>query len=99
MQGWTAWMGWGGPVGVLWMLGLLALIVLAAIALARTLLPDHREGRGRDETPDDAQTALRLRFANGEIDETEFLSRRASLERETRTMSTRHPSPTSGGPR
>jgi uncharacterized membrane protein len=99
MQGWPAWMGWGGPVGVLWMLGLLALIVVAAIALARTLLPDPRDGHGRDETPDDAQSVLRLRFANGEIDETEFLNRRAALEHEARTMSTHHPSPTPGGPR
>ncbi len=102
MHGWSAWMGWGGPTGVVWMLALLALTVLAAVALARTLLPDPRrprDERGRDEAHDDALRVLRLRFANGEIDETEFLSRRAALERENRPLPTARPSPTPGGPR
>lgn len=74
MHGWSGWMGWGGGLGVLWMLLLVGLTVAAAVALARVLLP--RSGARRD---DDALSALRARFARGEIDEAEYNARRATL--------------------
>jgi putative membrane protein len=75
--GWMAWGGLGGAVGLLLAL---ALAVLAAVALTRVLLP-----RPPDPTvPDTALDVLRTRFASGEIDEAEYLRRRATLSHSNR---------------
>ena len=73
-NGWNGWMGWGSGMGILWMLLLVGLTVAAAVAVARVLLP--RSGAPRD---DDALSALRTRFARGEIDEAEYDARRTAL--------------------
>lgn len=66
------WMAWSG---VWWWPLILTLTILAAVALARALLP-----RPHDPTrPDPALEVLRTRFASGEIDEAEYLRRRAAL--------------------
>jgi uncharacterized membrane protein len=75
--GWMAWGGVGGAVGLLLAL---SLTVLAAIALTRVLLPGPRPPPAGDRTgPDTALDVLRTRFASGEIDEAEYLQRRATL--------------------
>jgi uncharacterized membrane protein len=67
------WMTWG--VGAwAWLLAL-SLVVAAAILVSRALLP-----RPPERPPDDvALDVLRTRFASGEIDEAEYLHRRAAL--------------------
>ncbi len=71
------WMAWGGVGNALTWLVALALMVAAAVAISRTLLP-----RPRDPHPSDvALDVLRTRFASGEIDEAEYLQRRATLTR------------------
>lgn len=73
-------MAWGGVWGALWMLLLLALTVLGGVALVRALLPKPR-GPGQDDV---ALDVLRSRYAKGEIDEAEYLHRRANLQHEHR---------------
>ena len=75
MHGWNGWMGWGSGIGVLWMVLLVALTVAAAVALTWLLVP--RLGTPRPD--DDAQSALRARFARGEIDEAEYRARLSIL--------------------
>jgi uncharacterized membrane protein len=69
------WMAWGGLGSALGWLAALALTIAVAVALARALLPRPPEPRG----PDVALDVLRTRFAGGEIDESEYLQRRAAL--------------------
>jgi len=72
--GWTAWGSVGSALG--WLTAL-ALTVAAALALARALLPRPRDPQGHDVALD----VLRTRYASGEIDEAEYLHRRATLSR------------------
>jgi putative membrane protein len=73
------WMAWGGGGAWTWLLTL-TLVVVAAILVTRLLLP-----RPSDRSPDDAALdVLRTRFASGEIDEAEYLHRRATLSRPDR---------------
>ena len=76
-------MGGMGGMGMIWMLvwGLvgLALLVLAVVGvvwLVRRTGPSDQGGSGR-ETPEDL---LRRRYAAGELDEDEYLQRRAGLK-------------------
>ncbi|MFO8149506.1 MAG: SHOCT domain-containing protein [Trueperaceae bacterium] len=71
-------MAWGGVWGALWMLLLLALTVLGGVALVRALLPKPRS----PDQDDVALDVLRSRYAKGEIDEAEYLHRRANLRHE-----------------
>lgn len=81
-EGMDADMGMGG-MGMVWMLvwGLvgLALLALAVVGLVwlvrRTGSVD--QGGSRPETPEDV---LRRRYAAGELDEDEYLRRRAGIE-------------------
>jgi len=68
-------MAWGGVGGVLWLLLLLGLTVAAAVAVARYILPTSSASSRADPALD----VLRTRFASGEIDEAEYLRRRAAL--------------------
>ena len=68
-------MAWGGAWGAAWLLLLLGLTVAAAVVVARYLLPTPRASAGADPALD----VLRTRFASGEIDEAEYLRRRAAL--------------------
>jgi len=71
------WMTWGGGGSALAWLLTLTLVVAAAVLVTRALLP-----RPHDRAPDDAALdVLRTRFARGEIDEAEYLHRRATLSR------------------
>jgi uncharacterized membrane protein len=80
--GWLAWGGVGGAVGLLLVV---ALTVLAAVALTRVLLPGPRPPPASDlGRPDAALDVLRTRFASGEIDEAEYLHRRATLSHHER---------------
>jgi len=65
----------GGAWGVLVALLVLAAAVALGIALTRLLLPAARPS----SSGDDALEVLRSRFARGEIDEAEYLARRATL--------------------
>lgn len=67
--------GWTGGVGVVWMIWTLV-VVSIPVALAYLLL--GRRGSA-SETADDALAALRRRYAEGEIDEEEFETRRSRL--------------------
>jgi uncharacterized membrane protein len=70
--GWTTW-GSGGSA-LAWLLTL-TLVVAAAILVTRSLLP-----RPHDRPPPDAALdVLRTRFASGEIDQAEYVRRRATL--------------------
>jgi putative membrane protein len=72
------WMTWGFGAGA-WLLAL-SLVVAAAVLVSRALLP-----RPPERPPDDAALdVLRTRFASGEIDEAEYLHRRATLSRPDR---------------
>ncbi len=67
-------MNWGsGPVGPLWMLGGLAFMVGVVLVIVWAV---QRTGDGPE---DDALTALRARFARGEIDAGEFEQMRGVL--------------------
>lgn len=73
-----AWPFGFGAFGGAWGVGVALLALAAAVALgiafARLLLPAARPSGG-----DDALEVLRSRFARGEIDEAEYLARRATL--------------------
>ncbi|MFC7132693.1 MULTISPECIES: SHOCT domain-containing protein [Salinibaculum] len=72
------WMGsHDGGFGYLWMT--LWMVVLIGVPLALGYLFLTRRDSGR-ETTDDALTVLRRRYAEGEIDEEEFDSRRRKLQ-------------------
>ena len=69
--------GWGGWWGLLVMLGLLLVVVAGAVLLAVTLGRTGGGGQGPGGTP--ADRLLDERYARGEIDEQEYLHRRAVL--------------------
>lgn len=74
-DGWGGWMV--GGIGFLWML--LGTLVLVGIPVALVyLLLIRRESIG-GRSDDDALALLRRRYAQGEIDEEEFETRRAKL--------------------
>ena len=66
-----------GGLGFLWMLLLTAVLVGIPVALVYLLL-NRRESTART-VDDDALALLRRRYAQGEIDEEEFETRRAKL--------------------
>ena len=75
MSGWG--MGWGGLLMVVVLVLLVAAVVALVVALART-------GTDSGPPPEPATGALRTldeRFARGEIEEQEYLHRRALLTR------------------
>lgn len=73
--------GWmeshGGTVGYLWMALWMVVLVGVPLGLGYLLLSRTDSGGG---TTDDAMTALRQRYAEGEIDEEEFDARRRKLQ-------------------
>ncbi|HXH78748.1 SHOCT domain-containing protein [Nocardioides sp.] len=72
-------MGAGGMMIGMLIWGLLGLVLLALAIVATIWLIRGLTGRGEpgtSETPDDI---LRRRYASGELDEDEYLSRRAGL--------------------
>lgn len=79
-DGWMGTHGGGwmvGGVGFLWMLLWALVLIGLPVALVYHLLT---RSESRDETPpDDALALLRRRYAQGEIDEEEFETRRAEL--------------------
>lgn len=80
--------GWGGGSwGVLGWISMAVLIILfwggvvaVVVVLLRRTHPDHGTSSVRSSQPE-AEHILDERFARGEIDETEYLARRAALRR------------------
>lgn len=75
MHGW-----WGGWWGFFMMAGVVVLLVAAATVLAIALTRSaETPSQSSAATPSQADLLLDARFARGEIDETEYLRRRAIL--------------------
>jgi putative membrane protein len=71
-------MGMNGMMGWMLVAGLLGLAVLVAV-VAGTVWAIRRWSAPRHQGAESAQDQLRRRFAAGEIDEEDYLSRRALL--------------------
>ncbi len=72
MDGWI-----GGEFGSLWMIVWTVVLIGVSVALIDLLLSRRRATDGT--TDEDALALLRRRYAQGEIDEEEFETRRAKL--------------------
>jgi len=70
--------GWGW-FGALVMTGVLLLIVAGAVALALALARPGRQSSPPDRYGSEADRLLDERFARGEIDEADYMRRRALL--------------------
>lgn len=71
-------MMWGGFVWGLLVLGLLVVIAGAVISV---ILEGRRNGSSASPTGDEALEVLRRRFAEGEIDEDEYMRRLSFISR------------------
>jgi putative membrane protein len=77
MWGWMSGWAWLGMAVML--VTLLALVAVAATVVVRLLGPRNRPDGGDRPAERSAMETLQERFARGEIDEEEFLRRRAAL--------------------
>ena len=80
--------GWGGAIGIVMTLAVLALIVVGIVLLVRGLSGRQDHGQSgysqglppaAGPAPTSALQILEERYARGEIDQEEFLRRRADL--------------------
>ncbi|WP_207343994.1 SHOCT domain-containing protein [Arthrobacter sp. E3] len=82
MYGWSG--GSGGMIGWIAMAVLMVLFWGGVVTVIVVLLRRPHPGQGtpgRGPSHDEAERILRERFARGEIEETEYLARRAALRR------------------